>query len=143
LEAVEMPRRSRLRRRSSGWSDQHIEILRTGLDWFELFRDEIDQHAAWRDLQKEIMVGWLTSHPGTRPWAWWRFDLPAGTRRQRINGLHPHDDPENDLPHQLWYGLPQYQRPCDLLGLYESEASFLKRLSLLTTAELKFLNGVK
>lgn len=138
-----MPRRSKLRRRSSGWSDQHIEILRNGNDWFELFRDEIDQHAAWRDLQKEIMAEWLKEQPGTRPWAWWRFDLPAGTRRQRINGLHPHDDPENDLPSILWYGMPQYQRPVDLQALYESEASFLKRLNLCSTAELKFLNGVK
>jgi hypothetical protein len=135
-----MPRKTKLRRRSSGWSDQHIEILRSGLDWFELFRDEIDQHAAWRDLQKEIMVEWLKEQPGTRPWAWWRFDLPAGTRRQRINGLHPHDDPSYSLEKKLWYGLPQYQRPCDLQALYESEAMFLRRLSLLTAAELRVLN---
>ena len=141
-EGDDMPRRSKLRRRSSGWSDQHIEILRTGLDWFDEL-PEADHQQAWKELQKEIMEQWLTSHPGTRPWAWWRFDLPAGTRRQRINGLHPHDDPSYSLETKLWYGVPQYQRPCDLQALYESEASFLRRLNLCSTAELKFLNGVK
>jgi Rad3-related DNA helicase len=136
-----MPRVTRVSKRFQGWNETTVFILRTGLDFFDEL-PESHRQQAWKELQKEIMEQWLTEHPGTRPWAWWRFDLPAGTRRQRINGLHPHDDPSYSLEKKLWYGLPQYQRPCDLMGLYESEASFLKRLSLLTTAELKVLNGV-
>jgi hypothetical protein len=135
-----MPRVTRVSKRFQGWNETTVFILKSGLDFFDEL-PESHRHQAWQDLKKEIMAEWLKDQPGTRPWAWWRFDLPAGTRRERINGRHPHDDRENGLPHNLWYGLPAFQRPCDLQALYESEASFLRRLSLLTTAELKFLKG--
>jgi hypothetical protein len=136
-----MPRVTRVSKRFQGWNETTVFILRTGLDFFDEL-PESHRHQAWRDLKNELMPQWLTEHPGARPFAWWLFDMPAGTRRQRINGLHPHDDPSYSLEKKLWYGLPQYQRPCDLLGLFESEASFLKRLNLCSTAELKVLNGV-
>ncbi len=137
-----MPRRSKLRRRSSGWTDSQRKILETGNDWFDEL-PEVDRLQAWKELQKEIMSQWLTEHPGTRPWAWWRFDLPAGTRRQRINGRHPHDDPRYSLSKQLFFGCPQFLRECDIGGTYESQEAYLRRLNLCSTAELKFLNGVK
>ncbi len=136
-----MPRRTRLRRRSSGWSDEQRKILETGNDWFDELADA-DRLQAWKDLRKEIMPQWLQNHPGTRPFAWWLFDMPEGSRRDCVNGRHPFDDPSYSLEKKLWYGKPAFLRECDMRLKYESEASFLRRLSLLTAAELKFLNGV-
>jgi hypothetical protein len=135
-----MPRRSKLRRRSSGWSDLHIEILKSGHDFFDEF-PKTDREQAWNELRKEILDEWLQNHPGTRPFAWWAFDMPKGSRRDCVNGRHPFDDPRFDLEKKLWYGLPQFCRECDLALQYESEASFLRRLNLCSAAELKFLNG--
>jgi hypothetical protein len=136
-----MPRRSKLRRRSSGWSDLHIEILKSGHDFFDEF-PKPDREQAWNELRKEILDEWLQNHPGTRPFAWWAFDMPKGTRRQRIDDRHPHDDPRYDLPKDLHFGCPRCLRECDIGGRYESQEAYLRRLSLLTAAELKFLNGV-
>ena len=141
LEAVDMPRRSKLKRRSSGWTDQQVEILKSGHDFFNEFPED-EQREAWQDLKKEILQQWLQNQPGTRPWAWWCFDMPAGTRRQRIDDRHPHDDPRYDLPKDLHFGCPRCLRECDIGGRYESQEAYLRRLSLLTAAELKFLNGV-
>jgi hypothetical protein len=136
-----MPRRSRLRRRSSGWSDQQVEILKTGADYFGEFQDEAEMRQAWQDLRKEILAEWLQNHAGSRPFGWWCFDAPKGSRRDCVNGRHPFDDPRFDLEKKLWYGLPQFCRECDLALQYESEASFLRRQNLCSAAELKFLNG--
>jgi hypothetical protein len=130
----------RLKRRGSGWTDSQRKILETGLDWFDEL-PEADRQQAWQELRKEILQQWLTEHPGLRPFSWWLFDMPKGTRRQRLDGRHPHDDPSYSLEKKLWYGLPQYQRPCDLQTLYESESSYLARLSLLTVRELASLKG--
>ena len=133
-----MPRRSKLRRRSSGWSDLHIEILRTGADYFDEF-PEADRQQAWNELRKEIMQQWLTEHPGLRPFSWWLFDIPKGTRRQRLDGRHPHDDPRYSLSKQLFFGCPQCLRECDIGGIYESQEAYLRRHSLLSGAELRVL----
>lgn len=133
-----MPRRTRLRRRSSGWSDEQRKILETGNDWFDEL-PEVDRLQAWKDLRKEIMPQWLTEHPGARPWGWWRFDMPEGTRRQRIDDRHPHDDLHYDLPKDLHFGCPRCLRECDIGGRYESQEAYLKRLNLCSTAELKLI----
>ena len=131
-----MPRRSKLRRRSSGWTDSQRRILETGADYFDEL-PEADREQAWRDLKNELMPQWLTERPGTRPWAWWMFDMPAGTRRQRIDGRHPHDDLHYDLPKDLHFGCPQFLREGCRGGIYESQEAYLRRLSLLTAAELR------
>ena len=145
-----MPRRTKLRRRSSGWSDLHRVILRTGLDHFDEF-PEADREQAWNELKKEILVEWLQSRPGSRPWAWWRFDCPPNQFRTRTDGKrHQFLDPSFDLRRELIFGRPRYFRECDIpdggvldiAKSFESEASFLKRLNVCSAAELKFLNGV-
>ena len=145
-----MPRRTKLRRRSSGWSDLHRAILRTGLDHFDEF-PEGDREQAWLDLRKEILAEWLQNHPGTRPWAWWQFDCPPNQFRTRVDGKrHQFLDPSFDLDRELSFGTPRYFRECDIpdggvleiARSFESEASFLRRNQLLVPQELKFLNGV-
>ena len=136
-----MPRRTKLRRHASGWNGEHVRILQSGLDWLGEFRDEIDQHSAWQELKSEILRDWLKDHPGTRPWGWWAFDIPRGSRRECVNGRHPFDDPGYDLQKKLYFGRPQFNRPSDMLALYEPEAQLLRRHSLLSAVELKALSG--
>ena len=133
-----MPRVTRVSKRFQGWNETTVFILRTGLDFFDEL-PESHRHQAWRDLKNEIMPQWLTEHPGARPLAWWLFDMPKGTRRQRLDGRHPHDDLHYDLPKDLFFGCPQFLRECDIGITYESQESYLRRLSLLTTAELRVL----
>lgn len=136
-----MPRVTRVSKRFRGWNETTVFVLRTGLDFFDEL-PEADREQAWNELRKEILDEWLQNHPGTRPFAWWAFDMPKGTRRQRIDARHPHDDPRYDLPKDLHFGSPRCLRECDIGGRYESQEAYLRRLSLLTAAELKFLNGV-
>jgi hypothetical protein len=144
-----MPRRTKLRRRSSGWSDLHRAILRTGLDHFDEF-PEADRLQAWSEMRNEIMQQWITDHPGSRPWSWWQFDCPPNQFRTRVYGKrHQFLDPSFDLSRETSFGRPRYFRECDIpdggvLNIatsFESESSFLRRSSLLTTAELKALSG--
>ena len=138
-----MPRKLRLKRRGSSWTAEHRKILMSGLDYFDLFTDETEQAACWRELKTEILPEFIAVNPGSRPWAWWEFDMPVGSRREAISGRHPWDDPEFRLPKELWFGEPRFLRECDLSIEYETEASFLERLNLLFGCELKcLLNGV-
>jgi hypothetical protein len=52
--------------------------------------------AAWAALQSTIMPAWIQRRPGTRPWAWWKFEAPE--RRRTVGGrIHPFDDPRRKL----------------------------------------------
>jgi hypothetical protein len=61
----------------------------------------------WRRHGPTVLADWVRRRPGTRPWAWWRFDAPE-SRRTRTPGRVP-------VP--------------------ENQADYLDRLDLLTDAE--------
>lgn len=46
---------------------------------------DADLPAAWREHSPELLAVWIRAHPGTRPWAWWRFAAPEP--RQRLGGV--------------------------------------------------------
>jgi len=52
-----------------------------GDGFFELFQKTGDHEAGLRDdwlaVRDEVLEDW---HPGTRPWAWWRWDAPRWPR---------------------------------------------------------------
>jgi len=59
----------------------------------------------WTAVKKDFLKGWIIDHPGTRPWAWWKWDSPEP--RKRIGGI---GDPSHEhlkaiLPHYE-FGLP-------------------------------------
>jgi hypothetical protein len=118
---------------------------------------------AWEKVKTEILPEWIRKHPGTRPAAWWEFDAPQepvpgwpafhAAQRRRIGGV--------GVPqHDVIAVAPRFDRgtPCgwfDAEGAavfegaipvdpnnpptFESEASYLSRLELLTPAEVKYL----
>jgi hypothetical protein len=42
--------------------------------------------AAWELLREELIAEHVAAEPGTRPWAWWRFD--ASEQRRLVAGDH-------------------------------------------------------
>lgn len=107
----------------------------------------------WEEHQATVLADWVREHPGTRPYAWWRWSAP--TYRARSNGLHRFEDPARlaeaeanfqqypgyrDRWFETHYGLPNmYSRPDDWDARYESEHEYLARLQLLLPAEIEAL----
>ena len=135
----------RLKRRRKGRTDYTVEIygdiLTHGHDYFGTFFNDAHRQDAWKALRAEILPAFIRDHPGERPASWWRFDMPADTRRECTSGVHPHDDPTNDLPRELYYGKPRLLRACDMSAIYETQTDYLRRLSLLTAAEVTVLKN--
>ena len=144
-----MPRVTRVSKRFRGWNETTVFVLRTGLDFFDEL-PEADRLQAWRDLKAELLQSFIAENPGRRPWGWWQYDCPPNQFRTRTDGKrHQFWDPSFDLRRELIFGRPRYFRECDIpdggvldiAKSFESEASFLKRHSLLGDAELKALSG--
>ncbi len=111
-----MPRVNRRpKKRTSGYTPEHLYVLRYGHDFWGLFsggmrgprnsdiRDMDAVLQAWEALGGEILKDWIrceppneaTSYacPGTRPWAWWEFDAPE-LRRRTDGKPHPFENPD-------------------------------------------------
>jgi hypothetical protein len=99
----------------------------------EMTEDEL--RAAWEDLRDELLPAFIAQHPGQRPWAWWAFEAPEPRRR-----IGPGPEPVGE--EEMWLGMPRLYRGLPpSLGMYESEADYLRRLDLLTAAEARALAG--
>lgn len=152
-----------IRGRTRGWrrdemGDEHRRVLLTGHDYGSVFQDASERRGTWDELRDELLPTWIAANPGTRPWAWWAFDAPE--RRQRVNGLHPFDNPERfaqlkrlhaDASVQtrsaqtaLFFGKPRMLiTRDDFTAKYETEPQYLRRLDLLTEAEAEALEQIE
>ena len=146
--------------RKIGHGREHFSQLLAGLgDAFGKDAD-FDQEQArecWQKHREVLLAEWIEDNPGTRPWAWWRFDAPE--RRQCTNGPHPHDcqtyiaKAEASLRRSEWfgqvafaltYGVPRIMGGCECCNPepdYEWEVEYLHRLELLTPAEAELCNS--
>lgn len=119
-----MPRKQRLsKHRPKGPTAAQAEHLLYGHDFFGLgYRNDDELLAAWDGNREEYLAAWVDARPGTRPWAWWRFEAPEPRRivsgRARVAGE--------------FFGLPDMATPGEMVAVYESEAAYLERLGLLT-----------
>lgn len=150
-----MPRLSRrTKRRWAGYDQWHREHLETGFHIVGMFGFDCpaELREGWDALKADILRDWTRDHPGSRPWAWWKYESTE-PRRRVDGGLHPFDDPawhafvadhETRYPHgvhlrALRFGVlnihPQ-QVPGLSTAKYESQADYLRRLSLMTPEEL-------
>jgi len=75
-------------------------------------------------MSARIMPTWIKENPCTRPFSWWTFDAPEPRRRLDGKATTPHFD----LP---GHWIKKYDA-----ANYETQYSYLKRLGLLTEAEL-------
>ena len=122
-------------------------IAQRGYPAFE--SEQLARHC-WEDLRDEVLADWIAERPGTRPYAWWKYDAPE--RRQCLNQVHPFDDPEREEHiaqmlerspnmetqsfYELYYGTPgSLVAPNDFSCLFETESDYLARLDLLTEYE--------
>lgn len=151
-----MPRviRQPKRRRTSLSVDQ-VEQLQIGRPFFGpgFGGDQEALEAAWKAFRVELLREWVAEHPGTRPWAWWRFDAPELRRRvdgrrhpffsakraERVARLITRPDAADDLREQL--NSTSFGVPCahvcvdDAQALYETEHDFLARHDMLLPGE--------
>jgi len=118
---------------------------------------ETEARELWEKVRDELLAEWIADHPGRRPWAFWKLDA---TEPRRRTGGRGEAYPGYDHPCNLRAGIPyrfMLQRDADIFRSvspggreyeiydpadpprYESEASYLDRLGLLTDAERKRL----
>jgi hypothetical protein len=152
-----MPRSHRQSRKRKGSSDRRerivCEVLRRGYSIETVFGEpeptEAELEQCWERYGDEIVAEWVEQQPGSRPWGWWRFEAPEV--RQRVDGVHPFDDPSyqqeaDRYRRKGWidlmattFGVPKYQPGDWWAGFsraeYEDEWSYLDRHGLLTDQE--------
>lgn len=179
-----------------------LGFLRTGVipergdepGWFDCFQRTHDDGAGLRDdweaVRDAVLAAWIAESPGTRPWAWWRFDSPAATEiperirdtcwarqyrdpRRRLGGIGTPAYEALNIAPCFAFGLPTSWVTADDVALYngqaldvrgvridmgcepgdfpfdaidptdpprfESEAAYLERHGLLTSAERRRL----
>ena len=103
------------------------------------------QRALWELLRDDILREHIAREPGTRPAAWWLFDAPE---LRQVVGLDRRimGDETDRLPAGEDPNLPEWARENLLRDariydgfVYEDQAEYLERLSLLTEHERKIL----
>lgn len=97
----------------------------------------------WEKYREAVLGEWIKLHPGTRPWAWWKYDAPESAR-QWLGGsgcpLMPAGWQETKRIQGglLHFGVPTQWRvlpdPADP-PVFESQVAYLHRLGLLTDEE--------
>jgi len=136
------------------------DLAPLGLDCLDFFypRDDDDgQQVAWQEHKTAIMRTWIAKSPGSRCWAWWKFEAPEIRRRIGGTGTCAHDT--LSYKPEFEFGMPTHwtdkfdEKFCrkmktkkkiiaidaDDRPTYESEATYLRRLDLLSEAEMKKL----
>ncbi len=128
-----------------------------------LFMTKEGREALWSHNRKDVIEWWIENRPCTRPQRWWEYDAPkqlvAGCDssehcahqafRTRIGGIGtPDHEALSVLPSHIlgipaswdWHGagLADSIDP-DNPPLYESQAAYLRRHSILTPGELNHL----
>lgn len=86
------------------WCAQELRtgpVLLAGLGYFDYQAPEgVDQCDTprmandWKRHGDSILSEWITQRPGTRPYAWWKFDAPE-----------PRDDSDSEYQYLVRHGL--------------------------------------
>ncbi|MDO8475054.1 MAG: hypothetical protein Q7W02_02465 [Candidatus Rokubacteria bacterium] len=104
--------------------------------------------AAWREHAAPLLEDWTREHPGSRPWAWWRYDAPAPRACLDAAGYVDRGARPGDGG-WIWkqeFGLPPHPQSRPPGGaparmVFESQAEFLRRCALLVPGELARLSA--
>lgn len=129
-----------------GHSD--LVALVKGHFYFEEFchrDDDNSQRVLWESLRNDLLSQHIPSWPGTRPWAWWKFEAtelrrnlgPDWDDEDETGQLDPRDYPQDSNGNLK----RRFGRPCIFDGCrYETQEEYLRRLKLLTPEEKKRLD---
>ena len=125
-------------------------------EWWSMERDDSCFRAdrpnvadMWRKLGAQITAEHAATWPGSRPRCWWKYDAPEARRRLGGVGEPGREDLTRGIPNswawpRVWpagatiVGGPL---PCDPADppVFESEATYLRRLGLLLPGETERL----
>ena len=122
------------RRPPAEYSERTIEKLLSGDDWPMFDGPDLDDdelRKVWRQLRPELLDRHIKKKPGTRPWAWWRWESTE-PREQVSDGPEPIGPPD-------WFGKPSRYLGQPPENMYESQVDYLERLGLLTDDERELL----
>ena len=125
-----MPRVIRRAKRTRKLTKAHLAQFADGLDFLgEAFgSDRAALREAWDDSREWYLARWVQEHPGTRPWAWWRFDATEPRRRYDGAMIPPKEG-------RLFGGTVESFRD----ALYEKQRHYLDRIGELTESERAYL----
>ncbi|HPS56181.1 MAG TPA: hypothetical protein PLP05_11340 [Sedimentisphaerales bacterium] len=129
------PTRKKARKHRAVDIDQ-LKFLFTGKFCCFILEDDLRQ--TWQYYRAALLDAWIQVLPGSRPWAWWAFDMPENTRREALEGVHIDDYPGKKLCKKFKkysFGLPSCCDFRDKKPVYESEFDYLQRLGLLLEDE--------
>jgi hypothetical protein len=128
-----------------------VEYLETGIrprtnEWpaevpkLRLFVDYLLK-ADWEAVRDELLEAWIQREPGTRPWAWWRFEMPKDKRgqpdyRRHVGGSGREGAFVQDFGIRGCFDCSATNPP-----LVESEAAYLQRHGLLVQGEERRLRA--
>ncbi len=124
-----MTRRRKLTRKNANGriTPWLLEKLASGYE-YSFLAGEVpseDLKDAWLENRDWLLERHIQTFPGTRPWAWWRFDAPESRKNVTV-GEEWRD----------FFGLPYkidfQQEP----AIFETEAEYLKRIGLLEKGEI-------
>jgi hypothetical protein len=128
--------------------------------WPYVTSDEA-KRATWNFLRDEVVREHVAEWPGTRPIRWWQYDSSPDEPRLRLGGVGTTWHQYHSRPEVLYRGRPTEWFTADTIAgyvrsgsplrpaavavdpdnppLFESEASYLKRLGLFLKGEAKRL----
>ena len=132
-----------LKPKTTNWQ---IDFLLTGqepekmtLDFLELHGNSDLQRRIWNEIKGDELLKWIKKNPGTRPFAFWKFD--STEPRQRISGTEKtFADITPAVKETYSFGLPA--KPYTGAITFESEPAYLRRHNLLSAAEIKKLETI-
>jgi hypothetical protein len=109
----------------------------------------------WRSISERFLKKWGKEHPGSRPWAWWRYDAPE--LRQRVGGKGNIQSDFLAIIPTFHYGIPtgwltavEVRLFPELKGkefdaanppVFESQTSYLQCHNLLGEIEKKYVSN--
>jgi hypothetical protein len=91
-----------------------------------------EQEALWKKWRDLVLSRWIAEHPGTRPWAWYREECPPDVGREKLSGSGQRSATFWEDRRPEFHGCLRSDPP-----RIESEASFLKRIGVLSPEEEK------
>lgn len=106
--------------------------------------------AQWQNIRDRVVAAWITARPGSRPWAWWRFDAPQGEAPAWLRGTYqagwwraPRRQLGGPAEGRVWPGDRAFGVPREFPSgaRYESEAVYLARHGRLTAEERRRLTS--
>jgi len=111
------------------------------LECFQLRGNRQNEKKIWKKYHDLILSSWLQNRPGTRPFAWWKFEASEPRKQVSGKGVLVREKFPAIVP-RFTFGVPcdWYQVNEDNPPMFESEATYLKRHGLLTKSEEKRLS---